>query len=122
MIQSIGVLLISGQSKLEGNGRAANIIDPTLNNALGDEIMRCIHIALLCVQEKVVEWLRWSLCLIATLSRKSSRWLTDTSPGRGGGGKNTHIRKSRSAQISQMKLDFDDLSSGAALSRASSIT
>lgn len=55
-----------------------------------------------------------------TLSRKSSRRLTGASPGRGGGGKNTHIRKSRSAQISQMKLEFDDLSSGAALSRASS--
>ncbi|XP_020233127.1 ABC transporter G family member 22 isoform X1 [Cajanus cajan] len=53
------------------------------------------------------------------LSRKSSRRLTAASPGRGGG-KNTHIRKSRSAQISQIKLDLDDLSSGAALSRASS--
>ncbi|KAG4397154.1 hypothetical protein JHK82_027362 [Glycine max] len=51
-------------------------------------------------------------------SRKSSRWLTGASPGRGG--KNTHIRKSRSAQISQMKLELDDVSSGAALSRASS--
>ncbi|OMP12709.1 white-brown-complex ABC transporter family [Corchorus olitorius] len=40
------------------------------------------------------------------------------SPGRSsGGGKNTHIRKSRSAQ---MKLDMEELSSGAALSRASS--
>ncbi|XP_022641399.1 putative receptor-like protein kinase At4g00960 isoform X2 [Vigna radiata var. radiata] len=37
------------------NGRAANIIDPTLNNALGDEIVRCIHIGLLCVQEKVAD-------------------------------------------------------------------
>lgn len=51
-------------------------------------------------------------------SRKSSRWLTGATPGRGG--KNTHIRKSRSAQISQMKLELDDVSSGAALSRASS--
>ncbi|KAK7278770.1 hypothetical protein RJT34_23806 [Clitoria ternatea] len=53
-----------------------------------------------------------------TLSRKSSRRMA-ASPGRGGG-KNTHIRKSRSAQISQMKLELDDVSSGAALSRASS--
>lgn len=53
-----------------------------------------------------------------TLSRKSSRRLTAASPGRGG--KNTHIRKSRSAQISQLKLELDDVSSGAALSRASS--
>ncbi|XP_072078085.1 ABC transporter G family member 22 isoform X1 [Arachis hypogaea] len=55
-----------------------------------------------------------------TLSRKSSRrMMVAASPGRGGG-KNTHIRKSRSAQISQMKFELDDLSSGAALSRASS--
>ncbi|KAF7818886.1 ABC transporter G family member 22-like isoform X1 [Senna tora] len=49
-----------------------------------------------------------------TPSRKSSRRM---SPGRSGGGKNTHIRKSRSAQI---KLDLDEVGSGAALSRASS--
>lgn len=53
------------------------------------------------------------------LSRKSSKRLA--SPGRGGSGgstsKNTHIRKSRSAQL---KLDVDEVSSGAALSRASS--
>ncbi|XP_059646546.1 ABC transporter G family member 22 isoform X2 [Cornus florida] len=54
----------------------------------------------------------------ATLSRKSSKQLLAAgSPGRTGSGKNTHIRKSRSAQ---MKLDFDEVSSGAALSRASS--
>ncbi|KAL6273262.1 hypothetical protein ACE6H2_023954 [Prunus campanulata] len=55
----------------------------------------------------------------STLSRKSSRRMMAASPGRGSGsvGKNTHIRKSRSAQ---MKLDLDELSSGAALSRASS--
>lgn len=59
-----------------------------------------------------------------TLSRKSSRRLmTAASPGRSsvaggsGGSKNAHIRKSRSAQ---MKVDPEDLSSGAALSRASS--
>lgn len=51
------------------------------------------------------------------LSRLSSRRLA--SPGRSSGsaGRNTHIRKSRSAQ---MKFDIDDLNSGAALSRASS--
>lgn len=54
----------------------------------------------------------------ATPSRWSSRRLTGASPGRsGGGGRNTHIRKSRSAQL---KFDVDDVSSGAALSRASS--
>ncbi|KAJ6300335.1 hypothetical protein OIU76_021187 [Salix suchowensis] len=54
-----------------------------------------------------------------TLSRKSSKRLMAASPGRSGSGgnKNTHIRKSRSAQ---MKFDLDDVSSGAALSRASS--
>ncbi|XP_073062755.1 ABC transporter G family member 22-like isoform X2 [Primulina eburnea] len=53
------------------------------------------------------------------LSRKSSRSFLAASPGRSGGsnGKNTHIRKSRSAQ---MKFEMEDLSSGAALSRASS--
>ncbi|KAI9121918.1 hypothetical protein K1719_006607 [Acacia pycnantha] len=50
-------------------------------------------------------------------SRKSSRRMTGASPGRSGGGKNTHIRKSRSAQL---KFELDEVSSGAALSRASS--
>ncbi|KAI4348846.1 hypothetical protein L6164_009516 [Bauhinia variegata] len=49
------------------------------------------------------------------ISRKSSRRLM-VSPGRSGG-RNTHIRKSRSAQ---MKLELGEVSSGAALSRASS--
>ena len=55
-----------------------------------------------------------------TLSGMSSkRLMTAASPGRStsGGSKNTHIRKSRSAQ---MKFELDDVSSGAALSRASS--
>ncbi|XP_050885798.1 cysteine-rich receptor-like protein kinase 10 isoform X3 [Lathyrus oleraceus] len=34
-------------------GVATNIIDPTLNNDSRNEIMRCIHIGLLCVQENV---------------------------------------------------------------------
>ncbi|GER45742.1 ABC-2 type transporter family protein [Striga asiatica] len=55
------------------------------------------------------------------LSRKSSRRLPSASPGRSGGGgsvgRNSHIRKSSSAQ---MKFDVEDLNSGAALSRASS--
>lgn len=36
-------------------GTTANIIDPTLNNAFRDEIVRCIYIGLLCVQEKVAD-------------------------------------------------------------------
>ncbi|CAK8573784.1 unnamed protein product [Lathyrus sativus] len=34
-------------------GRATNIIDPSLNNISQNEIMRCIHIGLLCLQEDV---------------------------------------------------------------------
>ncbi|KAL4606742.1 hypothetical protein ACB092_09G125600 [Castanea dentata] len=53
-----------------------------------------------------------------TLSRKSSRRTMAASPGRtSSSSRNTHIRKSRSAQ---MKIELDDVSSGAALSRASS--
>ncbi|KAI3523104.1 hypothetical protein L1887_01161 [Cichorium endivia] len=53
-----------------------------------------------------------------TLSRKSSRNQVLASPGRSGtSGRNTHIKKGKSAQ---MKFDYDDVSSGAALSRASS--
>ena len=33
------------------DGTFTNIVDPTLNNSSQNEIMRCIHIALLCVQE-----------------------------------------------------------------------
>ncbi|XP_027364923.1 putative receptor-like protein kinase At4g00960 [Abrus precatorius] len=35
------------------DGRAANIVDPTLNSSSQNEIMRCIHIGLLCVQENL---------------------------------------------------------------------
>ncbi|KAM5559230.1 ABC transporter G family member 22 [Rosa sericea] len=56
-----------------------------------------------------------------TLSRKSSRRMMGASPGRGSGSGSakgsTHIRKTRSAQ---MKFELDEVSSGAALSRASS--
>ncbi|XP_058725202.1 cysteine-rich receptor-like protein kinase 10 isoform X2 [Vicia villosa] len=34
-------------------GMTMNIIDPTLNNDSRNEIMRCIHIGLLCVQENI---------------------------------------------------------------------
>ncbi|XP_039685910.1 cysteine-rich receptor-like protein kinase 15 isoform X1 [Medicago truncatula] len=36
-------------------GTITNIIDPSLSNGSRNEIMRCIHIALLCVQENLVE-------------------------------------------------------------------
>ncbi|KAI3822671.1 hypothetical protein L1987_10266 [Smallanthus sonchifolius] len=55
---------------------------------------------------------------IQTLSRKSSRNQVLASPGRGGiSGRTTHIKKGKSAQ---MKFEYDDVGSGAALSRASS--
>ncbi|XP_042490907.1 ABC transporter G family member 22-like [Macadamia integrifolia] len=60
----------------------------------------------------------------ASLSRKSSfgkRFSTATSPGQSGGGSGgnsrSHLRKSRSAQL---KVELDEVNSGAALSRASS--
>ncbi|KAK7391008.1 hypothetical protein VNO78_19286 [Psophocarpus tetragonolobus] len=36
-------------------GTAINIVDPSLNNNARNEIMRCIHIGLLCVQENLAE-------------------------------------------------------------------
>ncbi|CAL9001515.1 unnamed protein product [Prunus brigantina] len=36
-------------------GTASNLIDPTLNTGSRNEIMRCIHIGLLCVQENVAD-------------------------------------------------------------------
>ncbi|WJX14846.1 non-specific serine/threonine protein kinase [Trifolium repens] len=36
-------------------GTIKDIIDPSLNNASQNEIMRCIHIGLLCVQENLVD-------------------------------------------------------------------
>lgn len=36
-------------------GTISNVIDPTLNDALRNEIERCIHIGLLCVQQKVAD-------------------------------------------------------------------
>ena len=36
-------------------GTASNLIDPTLRTGSRTEIMRCIHIGLLCVQENVAD-------------------------------------------------------------------
>ncbi|RDX85764.1 Cysteine-rich receptor-like protein kinase 14, partial [Mucuna pruriens] len=47
--------LLSFAWKSWKKGTTYNIIDPTLNNALREEIVRCIHIGLLCVQEKVAD-------------------------------------------------------------------
>jgi hypothetical protein len=40
--------------KLEG-GTASNLVDPTLRASSTTEILRCIHIGLLCVQENVAD-------------------------------------------------------------------
>ncbi|XLR45151.1 hypothetical protein S83_029811 [Arachis hypogaea] len=36
-------------------GTASNIVDPTITDGSRNEIMRCIHIGLLCVQENVAD-------------------------------------------------------------------
>ncbi|OMO64952.1 hypothetical protein COLO4_31697 [Corchorus olitorius] len=48
--------IINGQFSAWKNwreGTAMNLIDPNLGNSSRDEMMRCIHIGLLCVQENV---------------------------------------------------------------------
>ncbi|XP_054787218.1 cysteine-rich receptor-like protein kinase 44 [Prosopis cineraria] len=47
--------LISFAWKNWREGAASNIIDPVLSNGSRDEIMRCIHIGLLCVQENAAD-------------------------------------------------------------------
>lgn len=47
--------LLSYAWKCWREGKAQNMIDPALNNISANEIMRCIHIGLLCVQENVVD-------------------------------------------------------------------
>ncbi|XP_058754101.1 cysteine-rich receptor-like protein kinase 26 [Vicia villosa] len=47
------LLSYAWRSWIEGN--ATNIIDPSLNNISQNEIMRCIHIGLLCIQENIVD-------------------------------------------------------------------
>ncbi|KAK7343552.1 hypothetical protein VNO77_12362 [Canavalia gladiata] len=47
--------LISFAWKSWREGTASNLIDPTLNTGSRNEIMRCIHIGLLCVQENIAD-------------------------------------------------------------------
>jgi hypothetical protein len=55
----IGNLIVFWLSALEQawrswrEGKAINIIDPSLRNISKDEIMRCIHIGLLCIFKKM---------------------------------------------------------------------
>ncbi|CAN2060895.1 unnamed protein product [Malus fusca] len=47
--------LLSFAWKCWREGTASNIIDPALTNGSRNEIMRCIHIGLLCVQENIAD-------------------------------------------------------------------
>ncbi|KAM1485441.1 hypothetical protein TB1_036293 [Malus domestica] len=47
--------LLSYAWKCWREGTASNLIDPTLTNGSRNEIMRCIHIGLLCVQENIAD-------------------------------------------------------------------
>ncbi|BBH05689.1 cysteine-rich RECEPTOR-like protein kinase 6 [Prunus dulcis] len=47
--------LLSDAWKSWREGTASNLIDPTLRTGSRSEIMRCIHIGLLCVQENVAD-------------------------------------------------------------------
>ncbi|CAJ2652321.1 unnamed protein product [Trifolium pratense] len=47
--------LLSFAWKSWRNGTAASIIDPSLYNSSRNEILRCIHIGLLCVQDNVAK-------------------------------------------------------------------
>lgn len=51
MLVKIQIFLQAWRNWREGS--ATNIIDSTLNNGSRDEILRCIHIGLLCVQENI---------------------------------------------------------------------
>lgn len=106
----------------EGMEKTTNSTTTSLIRTKSDQLVETIAAALGAMKSPVSS----SSCGEAAaadgsgnLSRMSSRRLAAASPGRSSGsvGRNTHIRKSRSAQ---MKFDVDDLNSGAALSRASS--
>ncbi|KAL6555020.1 hypothetical protein OROGR_006278 [Orobanche gracilis] len=51
---SFGVLVLEIAWRNWRAGMVANIVDPTLVNVSESEIMRCIHIGLLCIQENVI--------------------------------------------------------------------
>ncbi|PPR96131.1 hypothetical protein GOBAR_AA24536 [Gossypium barbadense] len=52
-VYSFGVLVLEIAWKNWRQGTAMNIVDPTLRDGSRNEMMRCIHIGLLCVQENV---------------------------------------------------------------------
>jgi hypothetical protein len=82
-------------------GTISNIIDPSLNNASQNEIMRCIHIGLLCVQENLVN--RPTMATIALmLSSYSISLPVPLEPASFLGG------KTRSLPVSDMQFGEDN--------------
>jgi hypothetical protein len=82
-------------------GTIKNIIDPLLNNGSQNEIMRCIHIGLLCVQENVVN--RPTMATIALmLSSYSISLPVPLEPASFLGG------KTRSLPVSDMQFGEDN--------------
>ncbi|KAK2405005.1 putative receptor protein kinase [Trifolium repens] len=82
-------------------GTIKNIIDPSLNNASQNEIMRCIHIGLLCVQENLVN--RPTMATIALmLSSYSISLPVPLEPASFLGG------KTRSLPVSDMQFGEDN--------------
>ncbi|KAF5729004.1 hypothetical protein HS088_TW21G01161 [Tripterygium wilfordii] len=51
-------------------GTASNLIDSTLNSGSRNEMMRCVHVALLCVQENVAD--RPTMASVALMLTSSS--------------------------------------------------
>ncbi|KAM4101970.1 hypothetical protein ACB094_05G186900 [Castanea mollissima] len=60
-------------------GNASHIIDPTLRHSSTIEIMRCIHIGLLCVQENVIDRPTMGL-IVLMLNRYSITFLVPSQP------------------------------------------
>ncbi|BAT93986.1 hypothetical protein VIGAN_08054800 [Vigna angularis var. angularis] len=63
-------------------GRARDIVDPALNNGSENEIMRCIHIGLLCVQD-IAAARPTMASVVAMLNSHSFRLQVPTAPAYG---------------------------------------
>ncbi|VVA37058.1 PREDICTED: cysteine-rich [Prunus dulcis] len=68
IVYSFGVLILEIAWKSWREGTASNLIDPTLRTGSRSEIMRCIHIGLLCVQENVADRPTHGFCYCDTPS------------------------------------------------------
>ena len=64
---------IAGMETLD-EGTASNIIDPTLRHISTTEIMKCIHMGLLCVQENIAD--RPTMALIVLILNSNSMTLS----------------------------------------------